>query len=889
MVERDRLLLQADPRASQPSAAIATDGALSASSLFFDTRGDRDNLAFGCQFHGHLPKYRVLAAPRADRTVRYFGSGFGRGGGSGSSNLPPITAAALRRLQPPPTDMSDGEATAEVLPLLPVLLAEAQAADGDSGAAGAADACTHLAGDEFERVRELNAATRRAPHDERAWLALAAALDGASGGGGGAAAAVSTVSSANHNRRHASASAERKSEVLRRAVELNPSSEGLRLALLAAHEAYLPHDDVEREWELALASLPGSVALWSTFLGRTGRAFAAFTTSSQRELGARGVGALAAQLAEARSVHAAPERLEALEGAVLLLLGRAALVERAAGYVERGVGLLLALIEYNVLLPPALASAPAATRLAAFEAFWEAEAPRIGDGGGATSDGGGAAAGGAAGGAATARGWRAWYESGGASGRGGGGVEGGDGAAAAEPTRAEAPLQAAIDAELAGLPTSLADDPARLACALWAAREELRASAGQVPLLASHSPDEADDDPERVVLSEDLRPFLVELHTREAHVTLFLLAAALLGVRAALSHLPTSHPLAALVASAAETPEELAAVHAPASHPQADAAAAADDDDDYDDDRAGAAATCWYRPPARALADALAAPAVASRVAAGSGAQQRRLARNLLGAACELYPSERRLASTLLQAAEPTPTAVRRLAKPLLRRAPAELALWLAYAQAEAARGRTAEAFTVYHSALSLCAPPSGDASPLQLLPMAHAAAELCLSGAGGAGGADDAGEGGRRLALCWLISAWVPEAAIAAASSVGGGGSAAAAGAVAGPSAMQLLRARAALEALLAEHLPFDGPSGSAAPSHAHSSQGTPAEAAPPTRSAGSHVALSETAMALACAHALLEYLTSGIEAALQVCARAQLCIRPSSEKEAAAAQLPA
>lgn len=51
----------------------------------------------------------------------------------------------------------------------------------------------------------------------------------------------------------------------------------------------------------------------------------------------------------------------------------------------------------------------------------------------------------------------------------------------------------------------------------------------------------------------------------------------------------------------------------------------------------------------------------------------------------------------------------------------------LADAQAEAANGRAAEAFTVYRSAVSLCAPPNGSARPLELLPMAHSAAKLCL------------------------------------------------------------------------------------------------------------------------------------------------------------------
>ena len=54
--------------------------------------------------------------------------------------------------------------------------------------------------------------------------------------------------------------------------------------------------------------------------------------------------------------------------------------------------------------------------------------------------------------------------------------------------------------------------------------------------------------------------------------------------------------------------------------------------------------------------------------------------------------------------------------------------MWLSYAKAEAAHGRADEAFKVYRSALSLCAPPTGDAAPIELLPVALAAAQLSLS-----------------------------------------------------------------------------------------------------------------------------------------------------------------
>mgnify|MGYP005699749513 CR=1 FL=1 len=70
--------------------------------------------------------------------------------------------------------------------------------------------------------------------------------------------------------------------------------------------------------------------------------------------------------------------------------------------------------------------------------------------------------------------------------------------------------------------------------------------------------DAAELDPERVVLFDDLRPFLARLTSPVAQPELFLALADLFGVSAAHNHLPSSHPLQALAAAAAETPTELA-------------------------------------------------------------------------------------------------------------------------------------------------------------------------------------------------------------------------------------------------------------------------------------------------------------------------------------------
>ena len=335
--------------------------------------------------------------------------------------------------------------------------------------------------------------------------------------------------------------------------------------------------------------------------------------------------------------------------------------------------------------------------------------------------------------------------------------------------------------------------------------------------------------------------------------------------------------------------------------------------------------------------------AAAGSVAEG-GAAQRQLARALLSAACERYPDEPRLAAALFEAAE-TPAALRKLAKTLLRRSSAALPTWLAYARAEERQGRSAEAFTVYASALSHCAPPAGTASPLdtalELLPMALAAARLCLDSAthaaqveriqrpyerARAAGIEAAGavagacasavftppgcsqdmyaassaasrrcgerEGGAvvstcmsaasRRALRWLVSAWDPAAAPSGTVNPycerPSAQSEAASAVTSAPSATQLLRARKGLEALVAAQLPCALPhvarDGELAPMtvqqhQQHQQHQTLDVQQQQPRDEPLDEPLDEARATLACALALFEYLTRGIEAALAVHAR--------------------
>ncbi len=67
MAARDRAVLVEDPRAKLPASAPTAPSGFS-----FDSRADRDNVAFGCVYAGHLPRYKLLGATREESAPRYF-------------------------------------------------------------------------------------------------------------------------------------------------------------------------------------------------------------------------------------------------------------------------------------------------------------------------------------------------------------------------------------------------------------------------------------------------------------------------------------------------------------------------------------------------------------------------------------------------------------------------------------------------------------------------------------------------------------------------------------------------------------------------------------------------------------------------------------------------
>ena len=182
LLARDRALLTEDPRRALP----ANFGGSSSAAFSYDTRGDRDNLAFECLFAGHVPSYRaLLKASAAEREPPRYFRDWERAPppAAASASDEPLTADRLRarvRRQLGDTDpLGDG---ADV-----VRFAEANGDDGDGGWHDGVGVDGAL----FARTRTLNEAVRLRPTDAAAWLALANFENDAALGGGDAPGAFS--------------------------------------------------------------------------------------------------------------------------------------------------------------------------------------------------------------------------------------------------------------------------------------------------------------------------------------------------------------------------------------------------------------------------------------------------------------------------------------------------------------------------------------------------------------------------------------------------------------------------------------------------------------------------------------------------------------------------
>lgn len=180
---------------------------------------------------------------------------------------------------------------------------------------------------------------------------------------------------------------EKKISIYERALEDNPRSEVLKLGLLKDAQQLWDSEKVQNLWKKTLSEHKKSGRVWKAYIEYHQNNFNTFTVSETREVFGDAIQALQSQVMD-RLMGSTGSEIRLLELDLLDLIIRFCVFEKESGHVEKSIGYFQALIEFNCFSPPALVDHQDLVRN--FEEFWNTEHPRVGDEG--------------------AAGWSSWYK-----------------------------------------------------------------------------------------------------------------------------------------------------------------------------------------------------------------------------------------------------------------------------------------------------------------------------------------------------------------------------------------------------------------------------------------------------------------------------------------------
>ncbi|GAA5834455.1 hypothetical protein JCM9279_004321 [Rhodotorula babjevae] len=700
--------------------------------LFYESRrGDENNLRYGGLHRGDIPRYRRLGGGRVvglneglriTRETGYTGRGvevaplnrFRTPRYTDSSSFRHLTDKNTKRLtlQPrslrpalgdPPSaappldpfltsaDGADGadfvgfereRTTAEKLERLehedgtdyrsvaglikPTDLADASESDDDLFAGlGIAGGESHA-----ERLRrknlELDRALRDDPRDVARWLEFVDLQDeiaqSSFAGGSGSASAKRALSKGER-----ASTSEVKLAILVRALAVpdNADAESLILAQLRAAAEVEEPQRVLARWKDALREHPRLTGLWIEYVSWRQTTWATFNV---KELVGVFEESFEVLVDAMEGEDAGSSGRELLESNAIYLFLRFCLMLRQAGFAERALAAFQALVELNLFRPHDLErlqyerTMPWRERVfSAFESFWDGEAPRVGESG--------------------ARGWRATTDD------------------DLPPEAAESASSGAV----AEVDASLRPHER------WALAERASAASARRPARATDAEMDDSDDPYRVVLFDDVKPFLFLLSSPEATHQLAYAFLAFLGLPFVPPDVPTSTPFTTDPFVHSELVERPSLLRRFWPARSSGAPFGVIGGEAMEPERHSALKAPWDV-PFKAM------PATVDSLFAGSGPGWFKtlakedlpdldvdLTRNSLALLRQALPDDTFLTldAFCLEAVQ-GPKAAVKLAKQVLRNHRNDLALWDAYARIERQRGKAADARQVYCTALSM-------------------------------------------------------------------------------------------------------------------------------------------------------------------------------------------
>ncbi|XP_035689818.1 nuclear exosome regulator NRDE2-like [Branchiostoma floridae] len=232
---------------------------------------------------------------------------------------------------------------------------------------------------------EYNRTLRENPHDVQTWLEFVTFQDRAMQHG-----PVTVYSDSEREKRKKTSLAvmEKKVAILERAIEMNPSHPKLTLQHLKLCREFWDNKKLTNQWKEFAFKYPNDPAVLREYLMFSQSHFGTFTTSKVHTLYGKCISKLRAILDGTFKSH---KPLPHTEGQLLELFVQQCHFLKQAGHVEKAVSSYQALVEFTCFRPTTVAeNTPVSGQVEFFEPFWDSSAPRVGEDG--------------------ARGWRAWQE-----------------------------------------------------------------------------------------------------------------------------------------------------------------------------------------------------------------------------------------------------------------------------------------------------------------------------------------------------------------------------------------------------------------------------------------------------------------------------------------------
>ncbi|XP_032240468.2 nuclear exosome regulator NRDE2 [Nematostella vectensis] len=233
---------------------------------------------------------------------------------------------------------------------------------------------------------ELNKKLRENPHDIAAWLELVDHQQEVVSKGQLRAGFTEALNE--KKKRNQAVITEKQISVLEKALEQNPSSEILIHKHLELCSEIWSVEDLRQRWNKVVFTHPNKVNLWHEYLRFTQSRFSSFSFSKAQGAYAK---CLSTLLALKEGTFQSHQAQGDIESDMLDVFHQFCLFLKQSGHMEKAVASLQAMIELNCFCPGNIVSnTPTSGHLAFLETFWDSGKPRFGEDG--------------------AQGWKVWME-----------------------------------------------------------------------------------------------------------------------------------------------------------------------------------------------------------------------------------------------------------------------------------------------------------------------------------------------------------------------------------------------------------------------------------------------------------------------------------------------